>query len=330
MLEAGTDVPFLTCEWLQLGNSCLWIMIANTPGERERCLDPWVMIGDAISELSLLQPRPGLEEKPSVISTNRPRIGITMRIELETDRFYLSRFYSEAVEAARGLPAHISLIPQREYIEMLMEEFDGILLPGSDSDVDPRRYAREPHPMLGNVHPLKDETEMLVLDEIERRGIPLLAICFGMQALNVSRGGALIQDIRSEMPDAIKHQQGAPRDWRSHRVRLLAGSVLAELANGDAAFVNSHHHQAVEAVGKDLAATAWTSDGLVEGLEDPRGDRFALGVQWHPELGWNDDEFSRSLFSRFVREASEYATARGSGSVQGVERERPMLASDNV
>jgi len=233
-----------------------------------------------------------------------------MRIELETDRFYLSRFYSEAVEAAGGLPVHISLIPHREYIEALMDGFDGILLPGSDSDVDPGRYGREPHPMLGSVHPLKDETDMLVLEEIERRRTPLLAICFGMQAWNVSRGGALIQDIRSELPEAIKHQQGAPRDWRSHRVRLLEGSVLAELAKGDAAMVNSHHHQAVDTVGKDLVATAWTTDGLVEGLEDPRGDRFALAGQWHPELGWSDDEFSRSLFSRFVREATDYAAAK--------------------
>src|SRR5437868_10462604 len=134
----------------------------------------------------------------------RPRIGITMRIELETNRFYLARQYSEAVEAAGGAPVHISLIPKREYISSLMEGLDGILLPGSDSDVDPLRYGRDPHPKLGSVHPLKDETDMLVLKEIERRGMPLLAICFGMQALNVARGGTLIQDIGSQLPDAIK------------------------------------------------------------------------------------------------------------------------------
>jgi len=237
----------------------------------------------------------------------RPRIGITMRLELETDRFYLSRYYSEAVEAAGGAPVHISLIPDAEYIQAVMSNLDGILLPGSDSDVDPLRYKREPHPKLGVVHPLKDATDTLVLEEIERRGTPLFAICFGMQILNVQRGGTLIQDIESQMPEAIKHQQGAPRDRQSHRVRLLEGSLLAELAGGESALVNSHHHQAIETVGNDLVATAWTADGLVEALEDPRAERFALAVQWHPEIAWERDQFSKTLFQRFVHAARIYA-----------------------
>jgi putative glutamine amidotransferase len=251
----------------------------------------------------------------------RPRIGITMRIELETDRFYLSRYYSEAVEAAGGAPVHISLIPRREYIASLMEGLDGILLPGSDSDVDPMLYGRDPHPRLGSVHPLKDETDALVLEEVERRGTPLLAICFGMQILNVTRGGTLIQDIMSEMPEAIKHQQGAPRDRRSHRVRLLEGSILGQLAGTETALVNSHHHQAIETVGRELVATAWTSDGLVESLEDPRGDRFALAVQWHPEIAWVQDDFSSAIFERFVKASREYAaTRRAPQSEVGQER----------
>lgn len=246
------------------------------------------------------------------MSDERPRIGITMRIELETDRFYLSRYYSEAVEAAGGAPVHISLIPHREYLAALMDGLDGILLPGSDSDVDPLRYGRDPHPQLGRVQPLKDETDMLVLDEIERRRTPLLAICFGMQVLNVARGGTLIQDISAQLPEAIKHEQGAPRDRRSHRVRLLEGSLIAQLAESETALVNSHHHQAVETVGRELVATAWTSDGLVEAFEDPRGDRFALAVQWHPEIAWERDDFSRAIFERFVEAARRYASARKS------------------
>jgi putative glutamine amidotransferase len=240
----------------------------------------------------------------------RPRIGITMRIESETDRFYLARHYSEAVEGAGGTPVHISLIPKSDYIGSLMEGLDGILLPGSDSDVDPLRYGRDPHPKLGSVQPLKDETDALVLEEIERRKLPLLAICFGMQILNVERGGTLIQDIESELPDAIKHEQGRPRDRRSHRVRLLEGSLLEELAGSQNALVNSHHHQAIETAGRDLVATAWTSDGLVEGLEDPRGDRFALAVQWHPEIAWEGDNFSTWIFKRFVEAAGEFAETR--------------------
>jgi putative glutamine amidotransferase len=252
----------------------------------------------------------------------RPRIGITIRLELETDRFYLSRYYSEAVEAAGGAPVHISLIPRREYIETLMSGLDGILLPGSDSDVDPLRYGREPHPMLGSVQPLKDATDLLVLEEVERRGVPLFAICFGMQALNVSRGGTLIQDIPSEMPKAINHQQGAPRDRRSHKVRLLEGSLLAQLAGSDAALVNSHHHQAIETVGSELVATAWTADGLVEAVEDPRGDRVALAVQWHPEIAWEKDDFSRALFDKFVGASSDYANARRAGRAREIDYEQ--------
>lgn len=149
-----------------------------------------------------------------------------MRIELETNRFYLARYYSEAVEAAGGLPVHIPLIPSADFVGGVMNSLDGLLLPGSDSDMDPLRYGREPHPRLGSVHPEKDETDLLTLAAAEEQAMPVFAICFGLQSLNISRGGTLIQDIESEHPAAIKHQQGAPRDRHSHRVRLLSGSRL--------------------------------------------------------------------------------------------------------
>lgn len=227
-----------------------------------------------------------------------------MRIELSTDRFYLARHYSEAVEAAGGAPVHISLIPNAGYIDSVVEGLDGILLPGSDSDVDPLRYGQQPHPELGSVHPIKDETDLLVIEAVERRQIPLFAICFGMQILNVSRGGSLIQDIKSQVPEAIKHEQGAPRNRPSHRVRLLESSKLSNVAGTLDAVVNSHHHQAVESVGANLVATAWTSDGVIEALEDPRPDRFVMAVQWHPEMGWEDDLLSQQLFRTFVNEAA--------------------------
>ena len=242
------------------------------------------------------------------MSRPRPRIGITMRLELETERFYLSRHYSEAIEAAGGAPVHISLIPRRDYMAAVMAELDGVLLPGSDSDIDPLRYGAEPHPHLGSVHPVKDETDLLVLEEVEKRGLPLFAICFGMQALNVFRGGTLVQDIPAQLPKAINHQQGSPRDRPSHAIKLEKGSLLSALAQEESALVNSHHHQAVEKVGRDLVATAWTSDGLIEGVEDSRQARFAVGVQWHPELGWKDDPLSQALFERFIVATKERRT----------------------
>jgi putative glutamine amidotransferase len=227
-----------------------------------------------------------------------------MRIEQTTDRFYLGRHYSEAVEGAGGAPLHISLIPKAEYIETVIADLDGILLPGSDSDVDPLRYGQQPHPALGAVQTIKDETDLFVIEAAERKGIPLLGICFGMQVLNVSRGGSLIQDIGSQVSDAIKHEQGAPRDRPSHKVEILESSKLAEIAGSTDAVVNSHHHQAIEALGADLIATAWTSDGIIEALEDPRPDRFIVAVQWHPELGWEKDLLSQRLFRAFVNEAA--------------------------
>jgi len=232
-----------------------------------------------------------------------------MRLELETNRFYLARFYSEAVEAAGGLPVHIPLIPNGDFIVGVMANLDGLLLPGSDSDVDPRRYGREPHPNLGSVHPEKDETDLLALAAAEEAAMPVFAICFGLQSLNVSRGGTLIQDIDSQYSNAIKHQQGVPRDRTSHSVRILEGSMLSHLAGGDSAPVNSHHHQAVESLGRELVATAWASDGLIEAAEDPRGDRYVIGVQWHPELAWERDPLSLALFNRFIDEARKYASS---------------------
>ena len=241
--------------------------------------------------------------------SKRPRIGITMRLELSSDRFYLGRFYSEAVEAAGGAPVHISLIPHADYIATVLDSVDGVLLPGSDSDVDPLRYGVEPHPQLGTVVPIKDETDLLVLQEIERRNLPLFAICFGMQILNVSRGGTLIQDIASQVTNPIKHEQGPPRDRASHTLTISKDSRLAALAASESSLVNSHHHQAIEKVGTNLQATAWSTDGLIEAVEDPRRDRYVIGVQWHPELGWEKDQLSQALFNDFVAACAPMATS---------------------
>lgn len=237
----------------------------------------------------------------------RPLIGITMRVEVATRRFYLGRDYSEALVGAGARPVHIPLVPDRDYISGLLGGLDGVLLPGSDTDVDPLRFGQHPHPRLGTVVPEKDETDLLVLEEAEARNLPVFAICYGMQVLNVHRGGTLHQDINSELPSAIKHEQGIPLERRSHTLNVEQGSLVENaLGVGTTTVnVNSHHHQAIAKIGNDLRATAFAVDGVVEAIEDTREDRFTIGTQWHPELDWRNDPLSRGLFQKFVRRAAE-------------------------
>ena len=238
----------------------------------------------------------------------RPKIGITMRLELETKRFYLGRDYCEAVEAGGGIPVHIALIPKPEYIAEIMAGLDGIVLPGSNTDVDPHYYGEEPHRQLGPVVPEKDETDRLVLAEIERLNLPLLAICYGMQALNVVRGGTLVQDIESQIPGSFKHEQGRPSTRNSHSLTIANEGILARLGaarNPDETIrVNSSHHQAIGKLGENLKATAWAKDGVVECIEDTRPGRFVFGVQWHPELSTGFDRLSKEIFELFVSRCS--------------------------
>lgn len=233
-----------------------------------------------------------------------------MRLEVETRRFYIGRDYSEAVEGCGGLPVHIPLIPDADYLNELVAGLDGILLPGSDTDPDPYRYGEEPHPRLKKVIVEKDETDLLVLAAAEERNIPVLGICFGMQILNVSRGGTLIQDIGSQIDSPLKHDQGIPLERNSHRIRIEDGSFLAKLAGKgtdgvENVKVNSHHHQAVKVVGRDLKAIASTSDGVIEAVEDTREGRFVIGVQWHPELSWRNDPLFNGIFETFVARCSD-------------------------
>jgi putative glutamine amidotransferase len=234
----------------------------------------------------------------------RPRIGITMRLEIETQRFYLGRDYSEAIEAAGGVPLHLALIPRAEYIAEAMDGLDGLLLPGSNTDVDPHFYGEEPHHKLGVVIPDKDETDRLCLQEADRRKLPVLAICYGMQALNVARGGTLVQDIGSQIEGSFKHEQGMPQTRSSHTIDIDKDSILAGLESVRNAIgpirVNSSHHQAIGGIGEGLRATAWAKDGVVECVEDQREGRFVVGVQWHPELMTGHDDLSREIFELFV------------------------------
>lgn len=240
---------------------------------------------------------------------NRPRIGITMRLETETNRFCLGRDYSEALENFGALPIHIPLIPKKEYITGTLKFLDGILLPGSDSDVDPLIYGEEPLPKSGTVVPEKDETDLLVIREAERLKMPILGICFGMQILNVERGGTLVQDIESQIENCLKHEQGIPRKRNSHSLDIERDSTLSRLITieDDHVKVNSSHHQSIKTVGANLRAIAWAKDGVIEGIEDTGNERFVLGVQWHPEISWKFDDLSINIFQTFVEHCSEFS-----------------------
>ena len=233
-----------------------------------------------------------------------------MRLEIEKRRFYLGRDYSEALAGFGAIPLHLALIPERNFIKQALEELDGILLPGSDTDVEPERYGEEPHLKLGRVIDEKEETDLLVLEEAEKLKMPVLAICFGMQILNVFRGGTLFQDVESQISNCLKHEQGIPLERNSHSIEIEKESILFRL-NGDGnGKVNSHHHQSVNKIGSNLKPTAWARDGVIEGIEDSRANRFNLGVQWHPEHSWKSDSLSGKIFETFVESCANYKSKR--------------------
>jgi len=188
--------------------------------------------------------------------------------------------YLRAIEAAGGLPV---VMPPLELaaIDPLLGRLSGICLSGGP-DLDPDTYEERPHPQLGPIEPDLDRFELELARQADARGLPILAICRGMQALNVARGGSLHQHLPDRPGVTIDHRQREPGDRSVHAVTVAAGSRLAHLLGLRETEVNSFHHQAVHRVGNGLRAIAWSPDGVIEGLEAPARD-FAVGVQWHAE-----------------------------------------------
>ena len=151
---------------------------------------------------------------------------------------------------------------------------------------------------------------MMLYAAAEARQLPVFAICFGIQSLNVYRGGTLIQDIDSEVKEPLKHMQGDLFWRRSHSINITEDSLIARLANSTHTTVNSHHHQAIDIVGRDLEPIAWAPDGVVEAVINTKPDQFVLGVQWHPEVGWQNDPLSQALFKHFIAVARERVASR--------------------
>jgi putative glutamine amidotransferase len=233
----------------------------------------------------------------------KPLIGVPCRMDAGRDQFYLRKQYSEALFHAGATPVLLPLIAEKAYAHELVTGVHGIVISGSNSDVDPHRYGQEPHPKIGSIVSRRDETDLFLLDEVFRSGRPLLGICFGIQILNVYLGGTLWQDVESQVKEAVKHEQTATEDYRSHTIRIKPRSLLYELAQQKETRVNSFHHQAIQKVAPTLIPVATAPDGVVEAVEMREKRQFVLGVQWHPEIGWETDELSQKIFSAFVTAA---------------------------
>ena len=234
----------------------------------------------------------------------RPLVGVTTYVEdavwgpWQLPAALIPYDYVRALERAG---ARVLLVPpSEEGVEETLDALDGILFSGG-ADLDPAAYGAEAHPETNGVRPERDRAELALLEGALARDMPVLAVCRGVQVLNVARGGDLVQHL----PDVVgseshRETRGAFSD---HPVRISEESRLGDVL-GDRAPVKSSHHQGLGRVGEGLRESAWADDGTIEALEDPE-KRFALGVLWHPEAGED-----MKLFEALVAEARAYREAR--------------------
>jgi putative glutamine amidotransferase len=210
--------------------------------------------------------------------------------------------YVAAVEQAGGEPLVIPLDRSNDEIARLASLCNAVLLPGSPADVDPQKYGEaERHPKTAPSDPPRDNVDELLLQDAFNIRKPVLAICYGLQSLNVWRTGALVQHLNT----GVTHSAGA-KVARAHRVEVEAGSRLARIVGGPSLEVNSSHHQAAAAPGDGLRVVArCPEDGTIEALEGTAPEHFVLAVQWHPERMVGDDEPSRALFRALIEAARE-------------------------
>lgn len=212
--------------------------------------------------------------------------------------------YMESVRRAGGEP--IEVAAGGESPEQIVARVDGIMLTGG-GDVDPMLYGEPPHETFQAAETDRDAFEIALTKAAIAADVPFLAICRGMQLLNVAMGGTLIQDIPSQVPGALTHSVPEPRAHVAHEVWVSKDSRLSALLadhmeDGETCHVNSRHHQAVAKVAPGFEVTATSPDGVVEAMEKP-GAAFCIGVQWHPENFWRTGEF-RGLFEGFVQAAN--------------------------
>jgi len=226
----------------------------------------------------------------------------------------LNHAYLASAEAAGLVPVIVPPLGQLDGIHRILDSVDGVILSGGE-DVDPARYGARRHVASHEPHGPRDACELELARQAHERRLPLLAICRGIQLLNVALGGTLIQDITSEVPGALAHNVSDRRDERVHEISLTPGSRLAESLGTGEARVNSIHHQALDRIGAGLNVSARATDGIVEGVEWHDENWWAVGVQWHPEeLTGTPEPWDRRLFATFADQCAQY---RPSASAAG-------------
>jgi putative glutamine amidotransferase len=250
-----------------------------------------------------------------VIAASKPRDRTCSRLPID---------YMTAVRRAGGDPYVISTFstcagePEVDDLEMLsdlapdethvLEGASGLLLTGG-GDVDPSTYGQSPHARTYNVSARRDRFEFNLLDVALERDMPVLAICRGMQVLNVHLGGTLEQHLR-EVEGRLDHDRDRARAEPAHDVRIEPGSRLVDWL-GERAGVNSHHHQGLDRVAEPLEEVAYADDGVLEAVVS-RDHEWVVGVQWHPEAMVPLDDKQLAIFEGFVEASQRYArlTAR--------------------
>ena len=213
--------------------------------------------------------------------------------------------YIAALEAAGATTIVIPLLESQDEIAKRIAEAQGVLLPGSGFDVDPERYGEAREPECGPADPARTAVDELLLQDAFNLRKPILAICHGVQNLNVWRNGSLIQDLKTN----VNHRPG--RDVvEAHPVRIAEGSRLSGLMPDGASSevqVNSSHHQALRVPGDQLRVTAVSpQDGVIEAVELDSADHFVLGVQWHPERTYSQSAVSQAIFAEFITKAAAW------------------------
>ncbi|MBT4034892.1 MAG: gamma-glutamyl-gamma-aminobutyrate hydrolase family protein [Candidatus Marinimicrobia bacterium] len=234
----------------------------------------------------------------------KPLIGLSPAYyeHKEMDRSILGKSYTDSVQKAGGLPVLIPPIIERDDLALLIEKLDGIVLTGGD-DLHPKYYDESPDPLTPKpFHLRRGDHDRQIFDYVWENKIPTLAICLGMQEVNVFLGGSLYQDIPSQIKDPLVHKIG---DWfeARHDVSLDSESLLCLLTGQLVVDTNSAHHQAIKEVPDILRVTGRSADGLIEALEPKDKSIPLLAVQWHPESEIND-VIGIDLFKWLVSEST--------------------------